>query len=282
MNDFKTTYRNAVSDIENVHIDVTSVLDEKRRKRFKAHRKRQKFVTIVAAGGIFVLFTFGTVQASEYIKTIIRADEYGFRSVDTLTMARNEKKIEDSEDNDVSLTRSMTNEEWEEELQDTLKMGNDELMIESSETVTKEYTSVADFREQEDAVFVLPDMEKLGYEVESERIWVNDTFISVQFSCGGKLIFFDRIDYSDATGGHASSTVYKGGVCNERTFTTKQGYEYILVDSKEKTEDGKLMIHSAISVGYYEMYVDFFGYKEEEVKQILEEMDLSLYEPGNN
>jgi len=279
MNDFKTTYRDAVSEIENVHIDVTSVLDEKRRKRFKAHRKRQKFVTVVAAGGIFILFTFGTVQASEYVKTVIQADEYGFRSADMLTIARSEKDPEDPGDNGFALTQGMTNEEWEEELQDTLKMGKDELTIESSQTVTKEYHSVADFKEQEDLVFVLPDMKNLGYVVDSERIWVNGSFISVQLTCGEKLIFFDRIDYSDARGGHSSSTVYTGGVCNERTFVTKQGYEYLLVDSKEKTEDGQLMIHSAISVGYYEMYVDFFGYEEEEAKQILEEMDLSLYEP---
>lgn len=279
MNDFKTTYRDAVSEIENVHIDVTTVLDEGRRKRFMAHRKRQKIVTVVAAGGIFVLCTLGTVQAAEYVKTVIKANEYGFQSADAVTMSFSEKEGKESGD-DTDLAQRMTNEEWEEELQNALKMGNDDLMFESSESVTREYHSIKDFKEQEDAVFVLPSMEEMGYAVDSERIWVNGAFISVRVTCGEKHIFFDRIDYSDARGGHASSTVYTGGVCNERTFTTKKGYEYILVDSKEKTEEGQLMIHAAISVGYYEMYVDFFGFEENEVKRILEEMDLSLYEPG--
>lgn len=276
MNDFRTTYRDAVSEIENVHIDVTSVLDEGRRKRFMAHRKRQKFVTVVVAGGIFVLCTLGTVQAAEYVKTVIKANEYGFQSADAFTMAFSEKEGKD----DTDPADRMTNEEWEEELQNALKMGNDELMIESSESVTREYTSIKDFKEQEDTVFALPDMEQMGYTVDSEQIWVNGAFTSVRITCGEKHIFFDRIDHSDARGGHASSTVYTGGVCNERTFTTQKGYEYILVDSKEKTEEGQFMIHAAISVGYYEMYVDFFGFGENEVRRILEETDLSLYEPG--
>ena len=277
MNDFKTTYQEAVSEIETVHIDVTSVLDEGRRKRFKAHRKRQKFVTVVAAGGIFVLCTLGTVQAAEYVKSVIKVNEYGFQSADRLTMSRSEKEKSGFGD-DSDLEAQMMYEEWEEELQDTLKMRNGELVIESSETVTKEYTSIKNFQEQEDAVFALPDLEEMGYVVDSERIWVNGTFISARVACGEKHIFFDRIDYSDARGGHASSTVYTGGVCHERTFTTGQGYEYILVDSKEKTGEGQLMIHAAISVGYYEMYMDFFGFEEEEVRKILEEVDLSIYE----
>lgn len=271
MNDFKVVYRNAVSDIENVHIDVTSVLDEGRRRRLKAHRKRQKFVTAAAVGGIFVLCTLGSVQAAEYVKTVIKVNEHGFSSADMLTMARSESVWEESEID--ALAGDMSGEEGENGLQD-------ELLIEAKEGETREYTSIADFREQEDAVFVLPDMEQLGYAADSERIWVNGSFISVRLTCGEKYIFFDRINYSNARYGHASSTVYTGGVCNERTFTTKQGYEYILVDSKELTEEGQLMIHSAISVGYYEMYADFFGFEEEEVERILGGMDLSPYETG--
>ena len=57
-------------------------------------------------------------------------------------------------------------------------------------------------------------------------------------------------------------------------------YEYILVDSKEEAQSDEVVIHAAISVGYYELYADFYGYEESEVMQILESMDLSVYEPG--
>ena len=60
--DFKTTYRDAVSGIETVHIDVDSVLDEARRKRLRAHRSRQKLITMAVMGGILCICTFGTVQ----------------------------------------------------------------------------------------------------------------------------------------------------------------------------------------------------------------------------
>lgn len=276
MNDFKTTYRDAMSGVETVHIDIASVLDEGRRKRLRAHRNRQKFMTVTAVGLVFCLCTLGSVQAADYIKTVIKVNEYGFQSADMVTMARTEGKEEAAEDTVMSGGISKEEEEAFAELE---KMEPDELVIEAMEDTLKEYASVEEFREKESAVMVLPDMEKLGYQVDSEKIWVSGTFISVLFSCGDRQIFFDRVDYSNAKRGHASSTVYTGGVCDERSFTTKQGYEYILVDSVKEEKDEAPEIHAAISVGYYELYADFTGYEEGEVMQILESMDLSAYEP---
>lgn len=276
MNDFKTTYRDAMSGVETVHIDIASVLDEGRRKRLRAHRNRQKFITVAAVGLVFGLCTLGSVQAADYIKTVIKVNEYGFQSADMVTMARAEGKEEAAEDTVVS---GGISKEEEEELAELEEMEPDELVIEAMEDTLKEYASVEEFREKECAVMVLPDMEKLGYQVDSEKIWVSGTFISVLFSCGDRQIFFDRMDYSNAKRGHASSTVYTGGVYGERSFTTKQGYEYILVDSVKEEKDEASEIHAAISVGYYELYADFTGYEESEVMQILESMDLSAYEP---
>lgn len=93
MNDFKTTYRDAVSGIETVHIDVDSVLDEARRKRLRAHRSRQKLITMAVMGGILCICTFGTVQAADYIKTVIKVNAYGFESADMVTISRSEKGV---------------------------------------------------------------------------------------------------------------------------------------------------------------------------------------------
>lgn len=276
MNDFKTTYRDAMSGVETVHIDIASVLDEGRRERLRAHRNRQKFMTVTAVGLVFCLCTLGSVQAADYIKTVIKVNEYGFSSADMVTMARTEGKEEAVED--TAMSGGLSKEE-EEELAKLEEMEPDELVIEAMEDTLKEYASVEEFREKESAVMVLPDMEKLGYQVDSEKIWVSGTFISVLISCGDRQIFFDRMDYSHAKRGHASSTVYTGGVYGERSFTTKQGYEYILVDSVKEEKDEAPEIHAAISVGYYELYADFTGYEEDEVMQILESMDLSAYEP---
>ena len=273
MNDFKTTYRDAMSGVEAVHIDIASVLDEGRRKCLRAHRNRQKFMTAAVVGLIFGLCTLGSVQAADYIKTVIKVNEYGFQSADMMTMARTEKEAAEAAGEGAAMFGGMPEEAFAEMEQ----MEPDELVIESVEDTTKEYASVEEFREKESAVMVLPDMEGLGYQVDSEKIWVSGTFISVLLSCGDRYIFFDRMDYSNAKEGHASSTTYTGGVRDERIFTTKQGYEYILVDSVKEEEMPE--IHAAISVGYYELYADFTGYEESEVMQILESMDLSVYEP---
>ena len=279
MNDFKTTYRDAVSGIETVHIDVDSVLDEARRKRLRAHRSRQKLITMAVMGGILCICTFGTVQAADYIKTVIKVNAYGFESADMVTISRSEKGVAGQGEEGIAPAGGLAEEEAAA-LEETKKMADDELVIEALEDTTQEYDSVEAFRKENPALFVLPDLEGLGYGVDSEKIWVNGNFISAQLSGKDKYIFFDRMDYSDAKEGHASSTVYAGGVYNERKFTTESGYEYILVDSKEEAQSDEVVIHAAISVGYYELYADFYGYEESEVMQILESMDLSVYEPG--
>jgi len=278
MNDFKTTYRDAMSGVETVHIDIASVLDEGRRKRLRARRSRQKFMTGAAVLLVFGLCTLGSVQASDYIKTVIKVNEYGFWSADMATMAHTEGKAAKNAGGGSDVTGEMT--ERKEALAETEKMEPDELVIESEGDAVKEYTSMEEFRKRENAVMVLPDMEELGYQVDSEKIWVSGTFISVLLGCGDRYIYFDRLDHTDAEEGHASSTVYTGGVCNERRFITKRGYEYILVDSVKEEKDEAPEIHAAISVGYYELYADFTGYEEGEVMRILESMELSAYEPG--
>lgn len=279
MNDFKTTYREAVSGIETVHIDVDSVLDEGRRKHYRAHRSRQRLMTMAVMGGLLCICTFGSVQAADYIKTVIEVDEYGFRSADMVTLSMGENGASGQADTGAVQAGGLTEEE-EAALEETKKMADDELVIEALEDTALEYDSVEAFRKENRALFVLPDMKELGYEVDSQKVWVSGNFISARLGCKERYIFFDRMDYSNAKEGHASSTVYVGGVCNERTYTTGAGYEYILVDSKEETPEEQLVIHAAISVGYYELYGDFYGFEESEVMRILESMDLSVYEPG--
>ena len=66
-------------------------------------------------------------------------------------------------------------------------------------------------------------------------------------------------------------------VIHERSYTTEDGRNYLVVDSQVEQADGK-RIHTAIAVGQYEIYGDYIGYTEEEVYKMLESMDLSPYE----
>lgn len=276
MNEFKEAYQRAVADIETVHIDVNSVLDEGRRKRLKKHRTRQKAASFLAAFCILAAGTIGTVQAADYVKSVIKVNDTGFTSADPLTAALNEKEN--------GQAAASSYEVSESEMDALSRMADDEVLIEDydgAETAkvdeTREYASIAEFTEQEGAVFALPDMSLVG-EIDAEQVWVSGMFITIRVESEGRSIFFDRMDYSDSEG-HASSTVYSGGVCNERTLKTKQGYEYILVDSVRENEEEPLSIHAAVTVGNYEMYADFSGYEEKQAERILESIDLSVYEP---
>lgn len=290
MNDFRNTYQDAMADLKTIHIDVNSVLDEGRRKRLKKQRIRQKCITAMSAACIFCLCTIGTVQAAEYVKTVIKVNEYGFRSADTKTMALNEEEQAAGGAAASFVHHGMTQEELERQMKEIENLEEDEVIIEDYcadgavvlETETaKEYDSIEEFRANEEALFAFPDMELLGETIDAEHVWVSGMFITVRIESGEKSIYIDCMDYSDSSG-HASSTVFPSGVCNERTYMTKQGYEYILIDGVRKTPEEPLSIHAAATVGNYEIYMDFQGYKEEEAERILESMDISLYEPDNN
>ena len=99
----------------------------------------------------------------------------------------------------------------------------------------------------------------------------------VRYDLDGKVLWMERTDYAD-TQGHASSKVFPGGVCNERSYTTSQGYTYTLVDSVKGEGEEELQIHAAITVGSYEAFIDFLGYTETDAKRIMDSIDLSEYE----
>lgn len=277
MNEFRTAYRKAVADMKTVHIDVASVLDEGRRKQVKRRRIRQKTATCFAALLVLTLGTLGTVQAADYVKTVIKVNENGFTSADLFTASLNENLEAGGG------VFSATPDLGEEEERQLREMPEDEVVIEEygdAETggsdTTVEYDSIEAFQAAEDTVFAFPDMALLGET--TQQVWVSGMFITARIECGDKYMFLDRMDYSDSEG-HASSTAYAGGVCNERTYKTAQGYEYILIDSVRESEEEPVNIHAAVTVGNYEMYMDFSGYEQSEVEEILESMDLSVYEP---
>lgn len=144
------------------------------------------------------------------------------------------------------------------------------------ELPVKNYSSWEECMENEDFIFPQPSV-SIGQEVESTDIMVCGDWAMVRYDVDEKVLWLERTDYAD-TQGHASSKVFPGGICNERSYTTPQGYTYTLIDSVKESEDEPLQIHAAVTVGNYEAFIDFMGYTEEEAEEIIDSIDLSEYE----
>lgn len=310
MNDFKECYQSAVKDmnipgIKEFHIDASQCMDERRHNRRIVRRMRRSAATVFSAACVVFLCGFGTVKAAEYIENVIKVKEWGFESADAATMARNEaadtrtyivsEEVGPAPEGKGSKTAavSIDKEEAEPEKARTLpdsgelstekamedKGAAEDIMLEEAEMdeiPVKNYSSIEEFKESEDIIFPQPS---INTGVEAISATVCGDWAMIRYDVDEKVIWVERTDYAN-TQGHASSKVFPGGVCNERQYTTVQGYTYTLVDSVKEDGDDQLQIHGAVSVGTYEAYIDFMGYTEAEAKEIIESIDLSLYEQG--
>lgn len=281
MNEFRDCYQSAVKDMgmlgmKEFHMDASQCMDEGRHNRRMVRRMRRSAATVFSAACVVFLCGFGTVKAAEYFDNIIKVKEWGFESADAATMARNE--VEDSqayvisEEVGAAMESGISEETAGEEM---VQSFTEEAEVE--EMPVKNYSSFEEFREEnEDIIFPQPS---ISAEAEEMSATICGDWAMVRYDMDGKVVWVERTDYAD-TQGHASSKVFPGGVCNERQYTTAQGYTYTLVDSVKESEDDPLQIHGAVSVGTYEAYIDFMGYTEEEAKEMIESIDLSLYEQG--
>lgn len=284
MNEFKDCYQSAVKDMgilgmKEFHIEASQCMDEGRHHRRMMRRMRRSAATAFSAACVVFLCGFGTVKAAEYFENIIKVKEWGFESADAVTMARNEEEnaqaciVSEEVGRVVETGRNKKADAAEDE---EAVQGFAE-SVEVEEMPVKNYSSFQEFREEnEDIIFPQPS---ISTRAEEMRATVCGNWAMIRYELDGKVVWVERTDYAD-TQGHASSKVFPGGVCNERKYTTAQGYTYTLVDSIKEDEDDQLQIHGAVSVGTYEAYIDFAGYTEEEAKEIIESIDLSLYEQG--
>lgn len=251
MKSFREAYKKEVDRIPVPVITMEQIADEKRRKKIIAYRKHRRMMAVASAACVFLLCTAGAVAAAGYARGVIEVDEYGFRTADAETALLNETIAETNEESGL-------------------------MIADAGDYAEREYFSYKVFREAEQIPFAIPEFSLLGTEIVSEHYSIfGDEFLMVWVETDKGLFTVNQTDYGN-TLGHASSTVYPEGVCNEREYVTSQGFTWVVVDSNE-AEDGIIRIHAAISVGDYELIVNFNGYTEEEAYSILDAMDLTLY-----
>lgn len=267
MTDFRKVYKAAADEIVQPHMDAHSVFDEARRRRVRKKRMLQKGATIASVVVLIGVGGFTTAKAAGYLGSIIRVGEHGFVSGDIFTMTE---------------TFPGTGEDGEQDAQPAMLDS-----MEESEACTAEVMEIEEFSEQQfdsveafqaacpEAVIALPRLTE--NEESSEMVCVIGDSIYVQyFISEDQSVNIQRYDYGEYEG-HAASISFCSEVCNQRSYTTKQGFTYTLIDEVAQADDEEQRIHAAVSVESYEVYVNFYGYEEEEAVRILESMDLSVY-----
>lgn len=262
MADFGKAYKDAAAEIGRPSIDAQSVLDEARRRRVKRRmlcRKGATFasvILIVFAGG------FTSAKAAGYLGSIIRVNERGFVSGDADTMTRDAGvRVEQEEVMPFSAGETQQSADDISEAQ----------VYEEIEEF--EFDSVEGFRQAyPEMIVALPEI-----SAEDESVYVCGDSVYIRYQVAeGQFVDIQRFDYHGSSG-HSASVSFGEEICNERTYTTKQGFSYTLIDGVKESESDPLRIHGAISVEYYEVFINFYGYEEEEAEQILESIDLSPY-----
>ncbi|MGN1147120.1 MAG: hypothetical protein ACI4TB_01775 [Lachnospiraceae bacterium] len=276
MKDFREAYKEAVDGIQVPVITVEQIADEGRRKKIIQYRRYRKFMAVATAACVFLVCTAGVAAAAGYAKSVIKADEFGFKTADTETARLNNWAEDEKGLQEASLESAMVTEEAYDFQEDGDAGIEAASVMEMEEVEQREYGSYAEFREGSQIPLALPDTALLGQPILSELYLVcGEDFLFARIDAEDRYFMINQSYYGE-TQGHASSIVYPDGVCNERSYTTVQGFTYTVIDSVN-TGDEPPCIHAAISIGDYELIVDFDGYSEEEAFKILDAMDLTIY-----
>lgn len=288
MRNFKEAYKETVDSILVPDFRTEEISEENRKKRIFPYRRKRYMATAAFAGGIFIIFTVGGVVAAGYTRSLARADENGSQTMDMNTAYLQEGMLLSQigpDEGSGGISERIAEITDCEEAMDTALL---EASENAAENAMKEeaclqkmsdcyaeqeriYTSPEAFTEETGILLALSGESLPGELKREEYILTGNGFLLVRLETEESVLLLHQSYYGD-TSGYAAEAAYTDGVYNGRTYTTLQGFAYKLADS----QDGK-EIHAAIAVGAYELVLDFYGCSEEEVHNILENMDLTIY-----
>lgn len=264
MKSFKKEYRQAMDAIQTPQFEPEKM--KKAEKRYKKAVIRQWVTVAASAAVLLVLCSAGSQAAKNYSKSFIFADENGFRTADEQTALKRSASSDDEEAMIGTLSEQAAEYDGDApEITDGADMEIDTVQYNSRKDLLAAGITCS-----------LPDRYLFG-EITRERYYVvSDDYLMVNIESGDKTFYMDQ-SYFGNSSGHATSTVYGEKLTNKRNYVTKDGYLYVVADTPG-AEDSPNGIHAAISVGDYELIVDFYGYSEKEAFEILDHLDLSVYQ----
>ncbi len=207
------------------------------------------------------------VPGEEEVRQEIQVQEAGVQAADGGTMKT--AKDENLETAEAAKDESLETPETAQE--------------ESSETPEVEeisgryYDSYEDYAKAESLPLILPAQDALeGYDTMEIMVLGNMVLCSYRYP-EEKTFSLEVNDYSQ-TQGHASSRVFGDQLQEQWEYTTQNGFTYLMGSGTFGEQEENVSIHGAVAVDEREIYVDFCNFTKDEAEEMLESMDLSLYQ----
>lgn len=307
MNDFQKIYQESIEGLPGFSLDASTVLDEVRHRKRVVKRRRQMFSSALVTCSLLLVCGIGSITTADYFRNRSMTDtqsrlaagaeagvtgiengaetgiesgtEAGIREEAALL----EAPVGGAENQEAAAAAPMSGEFMEEgsgQEEAGLQEKEEALLLEdTAEEDIRWYDTIEEFRSRESAALALPVIPQ--GEIEKLVIYVTagtadrEEVSFYQKMQDGKAVQIQTVRYEDSQS-RDPAREYGAEAVKEREYTTQAGYTYRLVDTAGEIALNR-GVHAAISVDHFEMYADFWGYTQEQVQNMLESMDLSVY-----
>lgn len=307
MNDFQKIYQESIEGLPGFSLDASTVLDEVRHRKRVVKRRRQMFSSALVTCSLLLVCGIGSITTADYFRNRSMTDtqsrlaagaeagvtgiengaetgiesgtEAGIREEAALL----EAPVGGAENQEAAAAAPMSGEFMEEGSgQEEARLQEKEEALQLEDTAEEDirwYDTIEEFRSRESAALALPVIPQ--GEIENLVIYVTagtadrEEVSFYQKMQDGKAVQIQTVRYEDSQS-RDPAREYGAEAVNEREYTTQAGYTYRLVDTAGEIALNR-GVHAAISVDHFEVYADFWGYTQEQVQNMLESMDLSVY-----
>lgn len=263
MTKFRDAYREAVERLPGGQADAAGMELTSAHRRF-AGQNRKRIVRAGAAAAAVLFCCLGSVAAYQYETGRIRMNGDGFTvdGVSDATTAGADGGAPEAYNEMGGVLESA------DEVPSSDKLSKEQI------SETREYSSVQEFREAETMTAAIPDAETFGVAFTQESVSVTERLLNVSY-LGDEGCFLmcqqDNREYPD----YSAATSYTGESAHERYFTNSQGLCYLVFDT---VENGQIeSTHAVISVNGRDLTLNFMGFSQDIIEDVLRTLDLSVY-----
>ncbi|MCH5274747.1 MAG: hypothetical protein J1E65_02815 [Lachnospiraceae bacterium] len=273
MKNFKEAYKEIVDSIPVPDFYTEEIPAGNQIKKVCSYNRKRCMTAAALAGGIFIIYTLGGVAAAGYARSLVRVNENSVQTMDMNASLMQEETatLQVYTENVSEMGRAYA----EETYTGTADEGIAEKLAESEASDAFSGGVVSEDLEnglKQKLFLALPEEELTGEWKPEDYTLAEDGSLLIRLETEEKLLLLHQYYYDDASA-DAFTAAYADELRNGRSYTTEQGFVYKMADSHGGRE-----IHVAIAVGDYELILDFYGYTETEVCEVLESMDLAVYQ----